>query len=371
MKMGWMRALLSLVNGPQTFGNSRGFWLAAVVILLLVVAYPLMGDSYTVGNLAYFGVWLFMALGLSLIWGYGGMLSFGQTAFFGLAGYSYGVIAINLGANDGYPFLALVCALVIAAAVALVLGYFMIYGRITGVFVGIVTLSVTLIFATFLNQTAGPEWRIGRARLNGYNGMTRIPSLSIPWFDGDKITFKGPALYYLVLALLVLCYLGLRMLVNSRFGNVLVAIRENPERAELLGYDTRRYQLAAFIIGSTLAGLSGALYTAWGQFIAPASMALPAAAMPIIWVAVGGRKDLTATLIGSLFVLWLFQTLIVISQQYALIVIGALLLVTILYMPGGYIVWLVENRPLLFGWRRGRTQRLPEASAPMSKRAAE
>ena len=86
-------------------------------------------------------------------------------------------------------------------------------------------------------------------------------------------------------------------------------------------------------IGSVLAGLSGALYTAWGHFIVPAAMALPAAAMPIIWVAVGGRKDLTATLIGTLFVLWLFQTLTVISQQYALIAIGALLLVTILLCP--------------------------------------
>jgi ABC-type branched-subunit amino acid transport system permease subunit len=81
----------------------------------VALLFPLVGDGYTVGNLAYFGVWVFMALGLSLIWGYGGMLSFGQTAFFGLAGYSYGVIAINLGANYGYPVLALFCALVIAA----------------------------------------------------------------------------------------------------------------------------------------------------------------------------------------------------------------------------------------------------------------
>jgi urea transport system permease protein len=366
-----MKSLFSLLNGPQTFGNSRAFWGAAATLFVLALLYPIVADGYTVGNLAYIGVWVFMALGLSLIWGYGGMLSFGQTAFFGLAGYSYGVIGINLGANCGYPVLALFCALVIAATLALVLGYFMIYGRITGVFVGIVTLSVTLTFATFLNQTAGPEWRIGRARLNGYNGMTRIPSLSIPWLDGDKITFRGPALYYLVLVLLVLCYLGLRMLVNSRFGNTLVAIRENPERAELLGYDIRRYQLVAFIIGSTLAGLSGVLYTAWGQFIVPASMALPAAAMPIIWVAVGGRKDLTATLIGTFFVLWLFQTLIVISQQYALIANGALLLVTILFMPGGYIVWLVENRSAILGWQRLRAQRMARARGPASDGAAE
>ena len=135
-----MRGFFSLLNGPQTFGCGRGFWCAAVAIFLVALAFPLVGDSYTVGNLAYFGVWVFMALGLSLIWGYGGMLSFGQTAFFGLAGYSYGVIAINLGANYGYPVLALFCALVISAVLALVLGYFMIYGRITGVFVGIVTL---------------------------------------------------------------------------------------------------------------------------------------------------------------------------------------------------------------------------------------
>src|SRR5882757_2422261 len=79
-----MRGFFSLLNGPQTFGCGRGFWCAAVAIFLVALAFPLVGDSYTVGNLAYFGVWVFMALGLSLIWGYGGMLSFGQTAFFGL-----------------------------------------------------------------------------------------------------------------------------------------------------------------------------------------------------------------------------------------------------------------------------------------------
>lgn len=363
-----MRDVLALVNGPQTYGNGRGFWTVAILVLLLALAYPTFADSYSVGNLTFFALWVFMALGLSLIWGYGGMLSFGQTAFFGFAGYSYGVIAINLGKFYGLPFFALICALLLAAVLALLIGYFMIYGRITGVFVGIVTLSLTLTLATFLNQTAGPEWRIGRARLNGYNGMTRIPPLSIPWLDGSTIYFEGPFLYYLVLVLLVLSYLGLRILVNSRFGNVLVAIRENPERAELLGYDIRRYQLIAFVVGSTLAGLSGALYTAWGQFIVPASMALPAAAMPIIWVAVGGRKDLTATLIGTFLVLWLFQSLIVISQQYALIFTGALLLVTILFTPGGYIVWLVENRDRLQSWLRIRSSK---HAAPASGTAAE
>ena len=89
--------------------------------------------------------------------------------------------------------------------------------------------------------------------------------------------------------------------------------------------------------------------------------------MPIIWVAVGGRKDLTATLIGTFFVLWLFQNLIVISQQYALIVIGALLLVTMLFMPGGYVVWLAERvGPRL---ARKRKQR-PATTQPAGRGAA-
>ena len=337
-----LRDLAALLNGPQTIGRGVGFWSVAVLVLVLAAIYPLYAEPFAIANTAYFGVWVFMALGLGLLWGYGGMLSFGQTAFFGLAGYAYGVIAINFGAAHSYPLLALVCALAIGTAFAALLGYFMIYGGINGVFVGIVTLSVTLAFATFMNQTAGPEWRIGRARLNGYNGMTRIPSLSVDWFDGHRIKFDGANFYYLVLVLLVVTYLALRVLVNSRFGNVLVASRENPERAELLGYAIRRYQLAAFAIGGFLASLSGALYAAWGNFIVPASMALPAAAMPIIWVAVGGRQDVTATLIGTFVVLYAFQMLTVVSQQYALIAIGALLVVTVLVAPGGYVLWVVD-----------------------------
>lgn len=348
-----LRDLTGLLNGPQTIGRGPGFWSAAALVVVIAALYPQVAEKFAIANAAYFGVWVFMALGLGLIWGYGGTLSFGQTAFFGLAGYSYGVIAINLGVAHSYPFLALGCALAIGTAFAAILGYFMIYGGINGVFVGIVTLSVTLAFATFMNQTAGPEWRIGRARLNGYNGMTRIPSLTLDWFDGTRVKFEGANFYYLVLALLVVTYLALRVLVNSRFGNVLVASRENPERAELLGYDIRRTQLAAFAIGGFLASLSGALYAAWGNFIVPASMALPAAAMPIIWVAVGGRQDLTATLIGTFVVLYAFQMLTVVSQQYALIAIGALLVVTVLVAPGGYVLWVVD---LARRWRgRART----------------
>ena len=200
-------------------------------------------------------------------------------------------------------------------------------------------------------QTAGPEWAVGSARLNGFNGMSGMPGLTIPWFGGDIELYPDVALYYVVLGLVIVVYLGLRILVNSRFGNVLVALRENPERAEMLGYDIRKYQLAAFIIGSSLAGLSGVLYTSWGQYITPSTMGITAAALPIIWVAVGGRSDLTATLIGTLLVLSVFQALTIYGSQYALVVMGLLLVVTVLVAPRGLIgtlgAWLGSL------WRKG------------------
>jgi len=335
-------SLLRRLEGPQTLGRGRGFWSLFALVLLGAVAFPLLTDGYTVGNTVYFFVWVFIALSLSLIWGYGGSLSFGQTAFFGIAGYGYGVLTINFGSAYGFTWLALLLAIAIAALFALLLGYFMFFGRIAGVFLGIVTLAVTLMLERFMAQTAGPEWHIGTARLNGFNGMSAMPPLTIPWFDEPIVLFADVGLYYVVLGMLVIVYLGLRILINSSFGNVIVAIRENPERAEMLGYDIRKYQLVTFVIGAALAGLSGVLYTVWGQYITPSSMGMTAAALPLIWVAVGGRSDLTTTVIGTLVVLAGFQALTIYGSQYALVFMGVLLVLTVLIAPNGLVLAVIN-----------------------------
>jgi len=319
--------------------------------------YPMFADPYDVGNFAYFLIWVFMALGLCLMWGYGGMLSFGQTFFFGIGGYAYGVLSVDLGSANGMALGNFVLAVLLAGLTAAVLGYLMIYGKISGVFFGIVTLSVTLALAFFLGQTAGPEWAIGDARLNGFNGMQGMTPLSLPWFGGD-IDLEETSLYYFVLVLLVCTYLALRMLVNARFGNVLVAIREDPQRTELLGYDVRRYQFGAFVLGSMLAAVSGVLYTSWGQFITPSSIGLPAAAMPIVWVAFSGRSDLTAVLVGTFVLLAVFQTLTIYSEQMALILMGLILVVTVMFAPQGCFVGMSR----IAGWRPRRNRPLPAPS---------
>ena len=331
-------AMFRRLEGPQTVGRGPAFWSLFALVLAAALAYPQFSDGYTVGNTVYFFVWVFIALSLCLIWGYGGSLSFGQTAFFGIAGYGYGILTINFGSAYGFTLLALVIAVAIAALFAVLLGYFMFFGRIAGVFLGIVTLAVTLMLERFMAQTAGPEWHIGSARLNGFNGMSAMPPLTIPWPGEPIVLFADVGLYYLVLGLLVFVYLALRILMNSSFGNVIVAIRENPERAEMLGFDVRKYQLITFVIGAALAGLSGVLYTVWGQYITPSSMGMTAASLPLIWVAVGGRSDLTSTVIGTLVVLAAFQALTIYGSQYALVFMGVLLVLTVLIAPNGLVL---------------------------------
>src|SRR5262249_1676751 len=132
-----MTPMLGALTGPQTMGNGRTFWSGFAVVLLAALVYPAFSDPYDVGNVAYLLIFTVMELGLSLMWGYSGMFSFGQTAFFGVAGYSYGVLSINLGATGTLTLLCLLGGVAVAAVFALLLGYFLVYGRVSGVFFGI------------------------------------------------------------------------------------------------------------------------------------------------------------------------------------------------------------------------------------------
>jgi ABC-type branched-subunit amino acid transport system permease subunit len=298
---------------------------------------PVVLSESTTGNLAYCMVWVFGAIGLAAMWGYGGILSFGQTAFFGLAGYAYGIFTINFGDSFLSTWSGFTIALAICIIVALLLGYMIFYGGIKDVFIGIVTLSVTLVLETFMAQTAGPQWVVGQARLNGYNGMSAMPSLTIPTLGGENLPLEGIYFYYLVVILLFAVYFLSRKLLGSSFGLTLEAIRENPQRAQMLGIDIRRYQLFIFVFGSTLGGMSGVLYTVWGSYITPSSMGLTAAAMPVIWVATGGRKSIGGVIAATIGLVWLSQWLAIYGSQYALILMGCILLFVVLGAPEGLL----------------------------------
>src|SRR3979409_2748869 len=118
----------------------------------------------------------FLALGLRLIWGYGGIRCVGQAAFFGLGAYTYAIAMFNVGEST----VPLLLAIALPAAFAALLGYFMFYGRISDVYLGVITLTVMLILFNSVNSTAGPEFHIGAARLGGVQGLPGSPPLHFP-----------------------------------------------------------------------------------------------------------------------------------------------------------------------------------------------
>jgi ABC-type branched-subunit amino acid transport system permease subunit len=319
---------------------------AAMGAVTLVV--PQVVEEFELLQLTVFAALCILALSLGVVWGYGGILCFGQSAFFGLGAYAYAVTAINLGEST----VAVILAVVVPAVFAASLGYFMFYGRLSDVYLGVITLSVTLIFFNLMNSTAGDVYRVGKARLNGFNGMPSLPTLNLP---GDPSRVLDPTeTFYVVMSLLVVVYLGLHALMASHFGRVVIAIRENEIRCELLGYDVRLHKLLIFTVGGGIAGLAGCLFANWGAFVSPTVFSLAMTSQIIIWVIVGGLGTLLGPIIGCLIMQYL--TTMFGTQQLANtnLIFGIIFLVFVLLVPRGLVPTLGRLGGQVFGKSRTR-----------------
>jgi branched-chain amino acid transport system permease protein len=211
----------------------------------------------------------------------------------------------------------------------------MFYGRLSDVYLGVITLSVTLIFFNLMNSTAGDAYRVGKARLNGFNGMPSLPTLNVP---GDPGRLLDPTeTFYLVMACLVIVYVGLHVLLASHFGRVVVAIRENETRCELLGYDVRLHKLLVFAIGGGIAGLAGCLFANWGAFVSPNVFSLTMTSQIIIWVIVGGLGTLLGPIIGCLIMQYLATTLGTQQLANTSLIFGIIFLAFVLLVPRGIV----------------------------------
>jgi ABC-type branched-subunit amino acid transport system permease subunit len=327
---------------------STGVVLTTLAMAAIAVGVPLVVDQFGLLQLTVFAAMCILALSLGFVWGYGGILCFGQSAFFGLGAYTYAVTAVNAGEST----LAAVLAVAVPALFAALLGYFMFYGRLSDVYLGVITLSVTLIFFNLVNSTAGDAYRIGKARLNGFNGMPSLPTLNVPGVAGRLL---DPAeTFYLVMALLILVYVGLHLLLASHFGRVVVAIRENETRCELLGYDVRLHKLLVFTIGGGIAGLAGALFANWGAFVSPTVFSLTMTSQIIIWVIVGGLGTLIGPIVGCLIMQYLATELGTQQLANTNLIFGIIFLAFVLLVPRGIVPSL----------RRLGARRLGQARTP-------
>lgn len=306
------------------------------LVLLVLFVYPLLSNSYDLITTTGFLTWVFLALSLTLIWGFTGIFSFGQNAFFGIGGYVFGVSSINLIDITGATNVAFLSALLVPAIIAAVLGYFLFYGKVSGVYVAIITLAVTLILHLLFLRTAGTENKIGAARLGGYNGMNEIPNIAFG-VGSATIELTPLLMYYFVVLVLAAVYVGFRQLLNSDYGYAMIAIREDEMRTEMFGYDIRKIKLQVFTLSAALGGVGGALYASWGNFISPPVFGLVAAALPVIWVTVGGRKTIIGPILAAFSLQYLQNTLAGGGSEFAPIILGLILLLVVLFLPQGII----------------------------------
>lgn len=310
---------------------ARKLAVAALIGVVLLCGIPLLVETYTLFNLTVFAIMAIFALSLALVWGFAGILSLGQSVFFGLGAYAYAITAIN--AADSTP--ALAAAIVAPVLLALLIGYFAFFGRVTDVYFGVISLTVSLIFYSLVNSTSGQSFTIGNAPLGGYNGIPSVPPVNWPFAPDAALGFDG--MYYLSGAVLLAVYLGLRLLLAAPFGRICIGVRESEARAELLGYDVRMYKLGMFCVGAAVAGLAGALFAAWGSFVGPDSFSVGFAAQAIIWVMFGGLGTLIGPVVGCVILqaitTWLGQAKLTDPN----IVLGVIFIVAVLLLPQGVV----------------------------------
>jgi branched-chain amino acid transport system permease protein len=285
--------------------------LAAAIVLLPFVVRPVIAAE----------IWLFaiFGLGLNLILGYTGLLSFGQATFFGSAAYVAGWLLKHYAIN---VFLALAIGIGVGALSALLVGYLCV--QRSGLYFIMLTFALNQLFFFIAYQWTSVT--------GGEDGMPGVPR---PAFLG--IDFKDPMNYYVFVALLFLASLWLmRRVVESPFGKILQAIRENEVRAAAVGYNVPRFKLAAFVIGGAFSGLAGVLYAMLFGIVPLEAIGFVTSGNVVFATLIGGSGSLYGPVIGSFVFIWLSESMSVVWERWPLL-LGVAFVIVVLFFRGGVV----------------------------------
>ncbi|MFZ3250545.1 MAG: urea ABC transporter permease subunit UrtC [Pseudolabrys sp.] len=358
------------------------FAIAIPVLNLLVPAgSALHVSTYLVALLGKYICYAILALSIDLIWGYAGILSLGHGAFFALGGYAMGMYLMRqigtrgVYANPilpdfmvflnwhelpfywyGFNWFAYAALMVVLAPglLAFVFGWFAFRSRVTGVYLSIITQAMTFaLMLGFFRNNFG---------FGGNNGLTDFKD--ILGFNVQAETTRNALLVISCLALAI-CFLICRAIVTSKYGKVLVAIRDAESRTRFLGYRVESYKLFVFTLSACMAGVAGALYVPQVGIINPSEFAPGNSIEAVIWVAVGGRGTLIGAVLGA-FVVNYAKTYFTsgILAPYWLFMLGGLFVAVTLLLPRG-IIGTYEQ------WRERRFEKKHAAVSAAAPHAAE
>ena len=295
--------------------------LVAVLVVAGLVLLPvysiLTGNIFILTLFTRIVILALAAVSLNLIMGYGGMMSFGHAAYLGIGGYAVGILAQE-GIGSGWAQFAV--AIAVSALYALVIGALSLRTR------GVYFIMITLAFAQMAYYVAS-----GLARYGGDDGLTVYKRSDFGGLInlGNRVQF-----YYLCLFCLLAVVVLIWRIVNSRFGLVLQGLRSNEQRMQAIGFPSKRYKLACFVIAGMLCGLSGALLANNTDFVSPAVMYWTRSGDLMVMVILGGMGTLMGPVVGSVVFLVLEEVLSQLTEYWALIM-GPLLLLIVLFGRGG------------------------------------
>jgi len=318
-----------------------------IALLMFLALFPLFASPFRTEMLGKFIVFVIFAFSLDLLWGYTGLMNLGHAVLFGLGGY---VLAISYSIRNGVPPFMLrfgieeipawlvilksttatyIVGLLLPAVIAGIIGWFIFSSRVNGVFFSIITLALAQIFDLFiLNE---------QKFTGGFNGIGGMPRLLI---GGNPLTLNQ--MYYVILGACVLVYLFCRWLTVSHFGKVIQAIRENPNRLEFLGYNPAKYKTLIFFISGMLAGLAGMLYVPINGMISPNDAGMAFSTAVIVWLAVGGRGNLTGAAVGTLLINFGQSILSEHFAEYWQLTLGIIVVLVVFFVPDGLIGKLIN-----------------------------
>lgn len=297
-------------------------WLS-LAVLIAVMAIPLSGDRYFIYLASEILIFALFALSLNIMLGYGGMISFGHAAYFAIGAYACAIFLTTLKLP---LIIAFPGAVMVTAFAAAVIGYFCV--KLTEIYFAMLTLA----FAQLV-------WAVAFKWTDVTGGDTGFIGVSVP----DLID-KPEGFFYFALALVTGSILVIWMIVNSAFGRTLVAVRENPVRAEFIGVNVKRVHHIAFVVAGTFAGVAGALFTLFNHAIFIESAWWTQSAEVMIMAILGGIHSFIGPLIGA-FVLIVLDRATAELTEYWPTVLAVILLAVLFFLPSGLVGLIDRLRP--------------------------
>jgi len=333
-----------------------GFVGTAIIAVVLVAApFILPAVGANLDMLSRILIWGLFGVGFDLIFGYTGLLSFGQSAFYGSGGFIAAYLLVSHKIPD--VFLGLAIGTAGAAFVGLVVGFLAL--RRTGIYLAMITVAFGEMFF-FLENSPLSAWT------GGENGLPNVPKPEIHLAGLDYVFNTDGRMYALIAVLFFGGYVLARRIVNSPFGHVLTAVRDNPDRARAVGHAIQRYKLAAFVIAAAYSGLAGGLEGVLQSYMAPDAFTFDTSGQLVMQTVIGGTGTLYGPLIGAAVWLYLRSILQVAGLGPAWkLVLGLVFVVLIVFLRRG-IAGGVRDLLGYLGARRtpAPAPSVPAASAP-------